>query len=174
VRACCREEGLTRRWFRFASAVLFGVCLGLATGYFAVLVRAGANSALLDSPVGHGFRRAYTDMGKLRALEIVAADCKGSGDVSSTMTKQAEVIQSLRMDLSGAAIIDVAEARLASRAAVAAEAAKDAKLQSEQETRAHKLLESAGWHDSSAVRMRQITLLLDREQCGHTNEEGAR
>ena len=163
-----------KRWFPFAGAILFGVCLGLATGYLGVLVRSGANSALVDSPVGHGFRRAYTDMGKLRALEIVAADCKGSGDLSSTLTKQAEVIQSLRMDLGGAAIIDVAEARLASRTAVAAEAAKDGKLQSEQETKAHKLLESAGWHDSSAVRMRQITLSLDREQCGNTNEGGAR
>jgi len=163
-----------KRWFPFASAALFGVCLGLATGYFAVLVRAGANSALLDSPVGHGFRRTYADMGKLRALEVAAADCKGSGDVSSTLSKQAEVIESLRMDLGGAAIIDVAEARLASRTAVAADAAKDGKLQSEQETKAHKLLESAGWHDSSAVRMRQITLSLDREQCGNSNAEGAR
>lgn len=162
-----------RKWSSFA-AVLLGLCLGLATGYFAMLIRAGSNSALLNSPVGDGFRRTYADMGKLRALEIVAANCKGSGDISSTLAKQAEVIKSLRKDLNGAAIIDVAGARLASRAAVAAEAAKDANLQSKQEITAHELLEGAGWHDSSPVRMRQITLSLDREQCGHANEEGSR
>jgi hypothetical protein len=168
-----------KRWLSSLITLGVGVCIGVLTGYGVAVLKAATSSVLVTAPRGGEFQRVYTDMGKLNALEMLSSNCSGVSDIRPTLSKEADVVRNLRTTenaSASAATIDLADSRLAIRAAMVAEAAKDTKTQLEQESRAQKLLESAGWRDPSAARMRRIISELDQDRCGRssTNTEGVR
>lgn len=148
--------------------MLVGLCIGGGIGYAAALLKAGTHSVLLARPAGDSFARVYSDMAKLNAAETLASNCKGTSDVLSALSSEANLIEDLRNAGSGIELsptIDVAEGRLAIRIAASPGPTKDPRLQSVQEARAQKLLGIAGWRDPSPDHARQIVLALDQEQC---------
>jgi hypothetical protein len=160
-----------KKWLASLVAVTIGLGIGCGIGYFAALLNAGAKNVLVTSLTGSGFQQVFTGMGKLYALETLASNCKGSSDMRFVLGNEADLIVKLREATNGSGLnpaIDVAESRLAIRNAIAAEAAKDPKLQSEQVARAGKLLESSGWRDLSEARMRRVITALDEEECRQT------
>lgn len=168
-----------KSWLPYAIALSAAICVGVGTGYVAAFLRAGTNSLLVASPTGDSFQQVYMGMGRLNALDILASNCEGKGDIRPTSAKEEGAIQNLRQaenEIGSAAPIDVAESIVAVRAAVLAEEAKDSSAHFAQEARAQKLLEAAGWRDPSAARMRQVIIALDQERCGRssTKGEGAR
>jgi hypothetical protein len=166
-----------KRWLSSFIAVAVGLSIGAGIGYAVALIRARTNSVLIARPAGSRFERIYIDMGKLNALETLASNCKGVSDITSVLVSEADLIQNLGEAGNGSELapaINVARSRLAIRNALSAELAKDSKVQSEQEARAQKLLEGAGWQDASAARMKQIIAALDQEQCQQSSANGER
>jgi hypothetical protein len=150
-------------------AVTIGLGIGCGIGYSAALLNAGAKNVLVTSLAGSGFQQVFTGMGKLYALEALASNCKGSSDMRFVLGNEEDLIVKLRGASNGTGLnpaIDVAESRLAIRNAIAAEAANNPQLQSEQGARAGKLLERSGWMDPSDARMRRVIAALDQEECG--------
>lgn len=165
-----------KKWLSSLVAVSIGLGIGCGTGYLAILLNARANNVLVSSLTGSRFQQIFTGMGKLYAFETLASNCKGSRDMRFVLGNEADLIVKLREAANGNGLnpaIDVAEARLAIRNAIAAEAAKDPKLQLEQVARARKLLESSGWRDPSEARMRHVITALDEEECRQTPTTGA-
>ena len=161
-----------KKWLSSLVAVSIGLGIGCGIGYLAALLNAGARNVLVTSSLtGRRFQQVFTGMGKLYAFETLASNCKGSSDMRFVLGNEADLIVKLREAANGSGLnpaIDVAESRLAIRNAIAAEAAKDPKLQSEQVARARKLLESSGWRDPSEARMRRVISALDEEECRQT------
>ncbi len=160
-----------KKWLSSLVAVTIGLGIGCGLGYFAALLNAGTKNVLVTSLTGSGFQQVFTGMGKLYAFETLASNCKGSSDMRFVLGNEADLIVRLREAANGTALnpaIDVAESRLAIRNAIAAEAVKDPKLQSEQVARAGKLLESSGWTDPSEARMRRVITAPDQEECRQT------
>ncbi len=149
-------------------AVSIGLGIGCGVGYFAALLNAASKNVLVTDMTGSGFHQVFTGMGKLYAFETLASNCKGSSDMRFLLDNEADLIVKLRQAANGSGLspaLDVAEARLAIRNAIAAEAAKDPKLQSQQAARARKMLESSGWRDPSEARMQRVITVLDEEEC---------
>jgi gas vesicle protein len=166
-----------QKLFSTVASMVVGLCIGGGIGYAAALLKAGTHSVLLARPAADSFARVYSDMGKLNAAETLASNCSGTSDVPSAMANESDLIEDLRKAGNGSELsptIDVAEGRLAIRIAASPGSVNDAKLQSEQESRAQKLLGSTGWRDPSAGRMRQIVLALDQEQCQRPASNGVR
>lgn len=165
-----------KRWLSSLVAVTVGICIGCAIGYARVLMSAADKNVLIARPTGNNFQRVFTDMAKLYAFETLASNCKGTTDIPSVLGSEADLIQNLREAANGSALtpaIGVAESRLAIRNAMATEALKDPKLQSEQVARAQKLLERSGWREPSASsRMREVIVALDHEECRQTSTTG--
>ena len=160
-----------KKWLSSLVAVSIGLGIGCGIGYFVALLNAGTKNVVVTSLTGSGFQQVFTGMGKLYAFEALASNCKGSSGMRTVLDNEADLIVKLREATNGSGLnpaIDVAESRLAMRNAIAAEAAKDPKLQSEQGARARKLLESSGWRDPSEARMRRVITALDEEECGQT------
>jgi len=160
-----------KKWLASLVAVTIGLGIGCSIRYSVALLNAGAKNVLVNSLTGSGFQQVFTGMGKLYAFETLASNCKGSSDMRLVLGNEADLIVKLREATNGSGLnpaIDVAESRLAIRNAVAAEAAKDPKLQSEQVARARKLLEGSGWSDPSEARMRRVITALDEEECRQT------
>lgn len=157
-----------KKWLSSFVAVTIGLGIGCGIGYCAALLNAGTKNVLVTNMTGSGFQQVFTGMGKLYAFETLASNCKGSSDMRFDLGNEADLIVKLREAANGTELnpaIDVAESRLAIRNAIAAEAAKDPKLQSEQVARARKLLERSGWSDPSEARMRRVITALDQEEC---------
>ena len=162
---------IMKKWLSSLVAVTIGLGIGCGVGYFAALLNAEAKNVLVSNLTGSGFLQVFTGMGKLYALETLASNCKGSSDMRFVLSNEADLIVKLREAANGSGpnpAIDVAESRLAIRNAIAAETAKDPKLQLEQAARAKKLLESSGWRDPSEARMRRVITELDEEECRQT------
>lgn len=164
----------TIKYLIFTAAAL---CVGGGIGYGAALFKAGNNSVLLAPSGATKFTRIYSHMGRLAAAEVLAANCKSGSDVSSALANEADLIRGLRKAQDGTgstSIADIAESRLAIRTTLLSTTPKDSKLQTEQEVGARKLLEAAGWRDSSAIHMQQIILALDKEHCQSPNASNVR
>lgn len=166
-----------RRWSTLVISIAVGLSIGCGIGYAIALVRAGTNTVMVAHPSGDNFKRVFAGMGKLNALERLASNCTGESNIPSALSNESELIKDLReaADRNGLTpAINVAESRLATRSALLAERAKDPKLQSEQEARASRLLESAGWRDPSPAHMRQIIAALDLDHCGQSSPKEER
>jgi hypothetical protein len=160
-----------KKWLSSLAAVTIGLGIGSGVGYFAALLNAGAKNVLVTTLSGSGFQPVFTGMGKLYALETQASNCKGSTDMRAVLENETNLIIKLREAANGSGLspaIDVAESRLAVRKAMAAEAAKDPTLRSEQVVRARKLLESSGWRDPSEAGMQHVITALEQEECRQT------
>jgi hypothetical protein len=160
-----------KKWLSSLIAVSIGLGIGCGIGYFAALLNAATKNVLVTTLTGSGFQQVLTGMGKLYAFETLASNCKGSNDMRFVLGNEADLIVKLREATNGNGLnpaIDVAEARLAIRNAIAIEAANDPKFQSERVARARKLLESSGWRDPSEARMRRVITALDEEECRQT------
>jgi hypothetical protein len=144
----------------YAFAIVAGLSIGSMGGYLSSLVRAGAKAMFVADPLVSG-------MEKLNAFEIRAANCSGGSSNPSVTDKELMVVRDLRQnkDDISPALIDVADARLATRIAMAAQTGSDAHLPDDREKEVRGLLEKAGWRNPSAAHMREIINSLDQEQC---------
>lgn len=150
-----------------------GLCVGGGIGYAIALMKAGSRTVLLTRPGSDKFAGVYSDMGKLYAAEVRASNCNATADIESVLSNEGDLIRNLRK-IESSSVVDVAEARLATRIALSPAAGRNPTLQAEQQARIQKLLQTAGWNEPSAAHMRQIVLQLDKEQCQLLPSKGSR
>lgn len=156
-----------RNWTAKAVCAGVGLASGFAMGYALYLVGTFAHPVLARvRPSGNGFSLVFEGAARLGADELVAAD-SGSDD-ENLLSNEDEAIRAMETGAKQSGLdppVEVARARLAIRRAIRAERNHDALVQAESAGQAERLVQSAGWSDTSAAHLRAIVVLSDQQ--GH-------
>jgi hypothetical protein len=158
-----------RNWTAKTVCAGIGLALGFAMGYALYLGgTVSRNPALAKiNPSGDGFSLVFEGAARLGADELVAAD--SGRDDESLLSNEDEAIRAMEAGAKPAGLdppVEIAKARLAIRRAIRAERNHDAVVQAESAGQAERLLQSAGWSDTSAAHLRAIIILSDQQGRG--------
>jgi len=158
-----------RTWATRAVCAGIGLALGFAVGYALYLLGTVSHSPALAEvhPQGDGFSLVFEGAARLGADELVAAD--SGRDDENLLSNEDEAIRAIEAGAKPAGLtppVEIARARLAIRRAIRAERNHDAVVQAESAGQAERLLQSAGWSDTSAAHLRAIIILSDQQGRG--------
>lgn len=142
-----------REWAIVVVVGVVGLVIGTVGGNFGYFLRLKVPLTTLASDSNAApFEQTYNEMARFRALEMSAANCDGSADLSKVIENEKQLINLLELNATRAKLtpqLNVAKAIVAYRSAMLAEARSDKQAFGSAVEQEKAFLQAAGWKDTS-------------------------
>jgi hypothetical protein len=154
-----------KAWIALLLAGVVGLAIGAVGGYIGYFLQLKVPLiALASDSHTQPFEHTYNEMARFRALEMSAANCNGSADMSKVIENENRLIGLLESSATAAKLtpqLNVARAIVAYRSATLAEARSDKQAFNSAVEQEKAFLQAAGWKDTSHDHLARVVRELD-------------